>query len=261
MMHSEPPTRLSVVIPVYNERQTLPEILDRVQAVAIPKEIVVVDDGSTDGTREYLARLQADLAAARAAGTFDEKNEIRIFFQERNQGKGAALRRGFAETTGDIVLIQDADLEYDPRDYPRLIAPILEGRADAVYGSRFIGSPKRVLYFWHRAGNALLTIASNVFTNLDLSDMETGYKAVRADVLRRIPIRSNRFGVEPELTAKLARLRARIYEVPISYAGRTYAEGKKIDWTDGLIALWTIVKFAVVRDVRHEDDRDALPPQ
>jgi glycosyltransferase involved in cell wall biosynthesis len=261
MMHSEPPTRLSVVIPVYNERQTLPEILDRVQAVAIPKEIVVVDDGSTDGTREYLARLQADLAAARAAGAFDEKNEIRIFFQERNQGKGAALRRGFAEATGDIVLIQDADLEYDPRDYPKLIAPILEGRADAVYGSRFTGFPKRVLYFWHRAGNALLTIVSNVFTNLDLSDMETGYKAVRADVLRRIPIRSNRFGVEPELTAKLARLRARIYEVPISYAGRTYAEGKKIDWTDGLTALWTIVKFAVVRDVRREDDRDALPPQ
>jgi glycosyltransferase involved in cell wall biosynthesis len=261
MMHSEPPTRLSVVIPVYNERQTLPEILDRVQAVAIPKEIVVVDDGSTDGTREYLARLQADLAAARAAGAFDEKNEIRIFFQERNQGKGAALRRGFAEATGDIVLIQDADLEYDPRDYPKLIAPILEGRADAVYGSRFMGFPKRVLYFWHRAGNALLTIVSNVFTNLDLSDMETGYKAVRADVLRRIPIRSNRFGVEPELTAKLARLRARIYEVPISYAGRTYAEGKKIDWTDGLTALWTIVKFAVVRDVRREDDRDALPPQ
>jgi glycosyltransferase involved in cell wall biosynthesis len=261
MMHLEPPTRLSVVIPVYNERQTLPEILDRVQAVAIPKEIVVVDDGSTDGTREYLARLQADLAAARAAGAFDEKNEIRIFFQERNQGKGAALRRGFAEATGDIVLIQDADLEYDPRDYPKLIAPILEGRADAVYGSRFMGFPKRVLYFWHRAGNALLTIVSNVFTNLDLSDMETGYKAVRADVLRRIPIRSNRFGVEPELTAKLARLRARIYEVPISYAGRTYAEGKKIDWTDGLTALWTIVKFAVVRDVRREDDRDALPPQ
>jgi glycosyltransferase involved in cell wall biosynthesis len=245
--------RLSVVIPVYNERPTLREILDRVQAVSIPKEIVIVDDGSTDGTRELLRTLEIELADARQAGTVDEKNEIRVLYQAKNQGKGAALRRGFAEATGDIIVIQDADLEYDPREYPKLIAPILEGKADAVYGSRFLGFPRRVLFFWHHVGTWFLTLCSNVATNLDLTDMETGYKAFRADMVKRIPIRSNRFGVEPELTAKLARLRARIYEVPISYAGRTYEEGKKIRWTDGLAALWTILKFAIVRDVNPED--------
>ncbi len=248
-MESAKPMRLSVVVPVYNERLTLPEILERIQAVAIPKEILIVDDGSTDGTRDVLRRLETELAEARRAGMFDEKNEIRVFYQDRNRGKGAALRRGFAEAAGDIIVVQDADLEYDPRDYPKLIAPILEGKADAVYGSRFTGFPKRVLYFWHRLGNTFLTLVSNVFTNLDLSDMETGYKALRADLVKRIPIRSNRFGVEPELTAKLAKLHARIYEVPISYSGRTYAEGKKIRWTDGVAALWTILKYALMTDV------------
>jgi glycosyltransferase involved in cell wall biosynthesis len=240
---------LSVVIPVYNEAATLPRLLEAVRDVPIPKEIVIVDDGSTDGTQDFLRRLEGELAEAGRTGALDPKNEVRVVYQERNQGKGAALRRGFAEARGDIILIQDADLEYDPRDYSRLIAPILEGRADAVYGSRFLGFPKRVLYFWHHVGNRLLTLASNVFTDLDLSDMETGYKVFRAELVKGLPIRSNRFGIEPELTAKLARLRARIYEVPIAYAGRTYAEGKKIRWTDGLVALWTIAYFAVVHDL------------
>jgi len=246
--------KLSVVIPVYNERLTLPEILERVTAVAIPKEILVIDDGSSDGTREILRGIEAELAAARRAGTFDEKNEIRIFYQERNQGKGAAVRRGFAEARGDIVIIQDADLEYDPREYPKLIGPILEGKADAVYGSRFTGSPRRVLFFWHHLANKFLTLVSNAVTNLNLTDMETGYKAVRAEFVKSIVIRSDRFGIEPELTAKLAKMRARIYEVPISYAGRSYWEGKKIRWTDGVAALGTILKYRIV------DDQDNLDP-
>jgi glycosyltransferase involved in cell wall biosynthesis len=241
--------KLSVVVPVYNEQATLPQILESVRAVPIPKEIVIVDDGSTDGTRDFLRCLEGDLAEAARAGALDPKNEIRVFYQTRNQGKGAALRRGFAEATGDIIIIQDADLEYDPREYPKLIAPILEGKADAVYGSRFLGFPRRVLYFWHHVGNWLLTLASNVFTGLDLSDMETGYKMFRAELVKGLPIRSDRFGIEPELTAKLAKLHARIYEVPISYSGRTYAEGKKIRWTDGVLALWTILRFALVGDL------------
>jgi glycosyltransferase involved in cell wall biosynthesis len=248
------PARLSVVMPVYNERLTLPEILGRVQAVAIPKEIVIVDDCSTDGTRDYLRRLEAELAEARRLGAVDDKNAIRIVYQDPNQGKGAALRRGFAEATGDIVLVQDADLEYDPRDYPRLLAPILDGKADAVYGSRFTGTPRRVLFFWHQVANKLLTLLSNMVTNLNLTDMETGYKVFRAEIIKSITIRSDRFGVEPELTAKLAKMRARIYEVPISYAGRSYAEGKKIGWKDGISALWTIIRYALVDD---QDGADA----
>ena len=252
-MDSAGSARLSVVVPVYNERLTLPEILERIQAVAIPKEILVVDDGSTDGTRDFLRGLEAELAEARRAGTFDEKNEIRVFYQARNQGKGAAVRRGFAEARGDVVLIQDADLEYDPREYPKLIGPIREGKADVVYGSRFAGSPRRVLFFWHHLANKFLTLASNAVTNLNLTDMETGYKAFRTDLIRSVPLRSNRFGIEPELTAKVAKLRARIYEVPISYAGRGYWEGKKIRWTDGIAALWTILKYGVLDDQDNTD--------
>ncbi|MBI3661680.1 MAG: glycosyltransferase family 2 protein [Acidobacteria bacterium] len=241
--------KLSVIVPVYNERPYIDEILRRVQKAYTPKEIIVVEDQSTDGTREYLQDLAGRIAAGEhTAPSRDGKeplplDEIRILFQERNQGKGAALRRGFAEATGEIVLIQDADLEYDPRDYPKLLEPILDGRADVVYGSRFLGGPQRVLYFYHYVGNTMLTLLSNCFTNLKLSDMETGYKVFRREVLSEIHIRSNRFGFEPEITAKIAKKKWRIYEVPISYAGRTYEEGKKITWRDGLKAILTIIRF------------------
>ena len=220
---------LSVVIPVYNEKDTIEEVIRKVRATPYRKEIVVVDDMSTDGTREILKRL--------------EGGEVRVFYHERNQGKGAALRTGFAEAKGDIVLIQDADLEYSPSDYPALLQPILDGRADAVYGSRFLGGPHRVLFFWHRVGNSVVTLLSNILTGLDVTDMETGYKVFRGEVIRKIKIKCDRFGVEPELTAKLARMKARIYETPISYSGRDYAQGKKITWRDGLAALWHIFRF------------------
>ena len=222
---------LSVVIPVYNERETIEEVIRRVKAAPYRKEIVVVDDASTDGTSDFLRDFEAD--------------DVRIFFHEKNRGKGAALATGFAETTGDIVLIQDADLEYDPADYPRLIGPILDGRADVVYGSRFLGGPHRVLFFWHYVANRFLTLLSNIMTNLNLTDMETCYKAFRGEVIRKMTIKSKRFGVEPEMTAKAARMGLRIYETPISYSGRDYGEGKKITWRDGLAALWHIFWFRV----------------
>lgn len=243
--------KLSVVIPVYNEKDTLYEILRRVIEDPTRKEIILVDDFSKDGTREKLERMvQLQKEGAREVVSEDGGEavplaDLRIFFQEKNQGKGAALRRGFAQVKGDIVLVQDADLEYDPRDYPKLLEPIVDGRADVVYGSRFLGGPQRVHYFWHYVANKALTLLSDIFTNLKLTDMETCYKVFRAEVLKGIEIKSDRFGFEPEITAKIAKKNWRIYEVPISYAGRTYEEGKKITWKDGVKALWCIVWFRI----------------
>lgn len=230
--------RLSVVIPAYNERATVHELLRRVAAAPLPEgmelEMVVVDDGSTDGTRELLAELAEGADPA----------PFRLVLHAENRGKGAAVRSGLAAGTGDVLLIQDADLEYDPREYPTLLEPILDGEADVVYGSRFIGGrPHRVLFFWHSLGNRFLTTLSNMFTDLNLSDMETCYKVFRREMLEGVTLRSNRFGIEPELTAKMARRGARIYEVPISYRGRTYAEGKKIGWKDGFAAIWAILRY------------------
>jgi glycosyltransferase involved in cell wall biosynthesis len=224
--------KLSVVIPVYNEKRWIREVIRRVRAVEIPKEIILVDDCSTDGTRDMLRALGRD-------------GDLRVLYQERNQGKGAALRRGFREAAGDVIVVQDADLEYDPAEYPRLIQPIVEGRADVVYGSRFSGETHRVLYFWHSVGNKVLTLLSNLFTDLNLTDMETCYKVFRREVLQGITLKSNRFGFEPEITAKIARRRPawRVYETPISYAGRTYEEGKKIGLKDAFVALLCILRF------------------
>jgi len=223
--------QISVVIPVYNEVSTIREIVVRVQAVDLNKEIIIVDDGSTDGTRELLQEI-----------TLSHEN-VRVLYHDRNQGKGAALRTGFEGATGDIVIIQDADLEYDPREYPVLLEPILDGRADIVYGSRFLGGPHRVLFFWHYLGNKFLTLLSNALTNLNLTDMETCYKVFRREVLNDIQLKSNRFGFEPEFTAKIAKKGFRIYETSISYSGRTYAEGKKIGWKDGVKAIFAIIWF------------------
>jgi len=232
---------LSIVIPAFNEAGTIREIIARIQAARLPvelsKEIIVVDDFSTDGTREILQE-------------YAQQGSCKVFFHDRNRGKGAALRTAFAQTTGDIVLIQDADLEYDPRDYAKLLTPILEGKADVVYGSRFAGGEsKRVLFFWHYVGNRLVTTFSNMFTNLNLTDMMTCYKVFRGEIIRQVKIKENRFGFEPEITAKVAHLGARIYEVGISYAGRTYAEGKKINWKDGGRAIWTILKNFLDKNV------------
>ena len=224
-------SRLSVLIPVYNERATIDRILDAVHAVPVPKEVVCVDDASTDGTGERLAALHA-------AGRIDV-----LVRHDRNRGKGAAIRTALAASTGDVVIVQDADLEYDPADWPGLLAPIAAGKADAVFGSRFLGGPHRVLYFWHSVGNWVLTLLSNMLTNVNLTDMETCYKAIRGDLARSLPLTSDRFGFEPEVTARLVQAKARIYEVPISYSGRTYAEGKKISWRDGVAAIWHILRF------------------
>ncbi|MGA9837096.1 MAG: glycosyltransferase family 2 protein [Gemmatimonadaceae bacterium] len=223
--------RLSVLIPVYNELNTIDTILDRVHSTPLPKEIVCVDDCSTDGTRERLQQMHAE-------GRFHK-----LILQPHNMGKGAAIRTALAASTGQVVIVQDADLEYAPSDWPVLLAPIIDGRADACFGSRFLGGPHRVLYYWHSVGNRLLTTFSNMLTNLNLTDMETCYKAIRGDLARSLTLTANRFGFEPEITARLSRARVRIFEVPISYSGRTYAEGKKINWKDGVAAFWHIVKY------------------
>jgi len=223
--------KISIIMPAYNEKQTIAEIIGKVQTVDIgcQKELIIVDDASVDGTKDVLKSMIGQPG-------------LRIIFHDQNRGKGAAIRTGLEHVTGEIVLIQDADLEYDPHDYPRLLHPILDGKADVVYGNRFHGESHRVLYFWHSVGNRMLTLLCNMLTNLNLNDMEVGYKAFRADVLHRIRLQSDRFGFEPEVTAKVARLGCRVYEVPIAYYGRTYAEGKKITWRDGIAALWCIVR-------------------
>ena len=225
--------KLSVIIPVYNEVQTILEIIEKVKQAPFEKEVIVVDDCSTDGTRDLLKEKEGD--------------GVTVLFHESNQGKGAAIRTAIPHISGDIAIVQDADLEYHPSEYPRLIAPILEGKADVVYGSRFQGGTHRVLFFWHAVGNRIITTLSNILTDLNLSDMETGYKVFRAEVLKKIKIESNRFGFEPEITAKIAKMGCHIYEVPISYWGRDYTQGKKINWKDGLAAIYWIIKYNIFR--------------
>jgi len=243
--------KITVVIPVFNEAASIAEILLRVQAEHLDKEIVLVDDGSTDGTREFLEELaegaESGLGTKALPGGKGNLriDNLRIFLQEKNRGKGAALRRGFQEARGDIVIIQDADLEYDPADYPKLIAPIESGRAEVVYGSRFLGGPHRVLLFWHYVGNKFLTTLSGMVTNLNLSDVWTCYKAFKREVLQNLDLQEDRFGFEQEVTIKIAQRGWRIYETPISYYGRSYAEGKKITWKDGVRALWCIVRYSL----------------
>jgi len=247
--------KLSIVIPAYNEAETLPLVIESVRkvlagpalaSVDVEPEVIVVDDGSTDGTREWLQRLRDPL--------------VRAVFQPHNQGKGAALRTGFAQATGDIVLVQDADLEYDPRDYAVLLTPILDGHADVVFGSRFLGGPHRVLYYWHSVANALLTQLSNMLTNLNLTDMEVGYKVFTRQALSGIVIESDRFGFEPEITAKVAARGLRVYEVPVRYRGRTYAEGKKIGFRDALEAVWVIARFGLLQRARLRRELRPPPP-
>jgi glycosyltransferase involved in cell wall biosynthesis len=218
-------------MPVFNEARTIEEIIARVQSAPFEKEIVIIDDYSTDGTIDLLRKIATQF------------ENIKVLYHDRNRGKGAALRTGFAQVSGDIVIIQDADLEYDPREYPQILEPILDGRADVVYGSRFLGGPHRVMFFWHYVGNQLLTLLSNMMSNLNLTDMETCYKAFRKEVLKDLTLKSDRFGFEPEFTIKVAKRKFRIYEVPISYSGRTYEEGKKINWKDGVAAIIAIIRF------------------
>ena len=223
--------KISVIIPVYNEKSTISEIIARVRAVDLEKEIIVIDDGSTDGTPQQLAEID---------GQFED---VKVLSHQENRGKGAALRTGFAAASGEILIVQDADLEYDPREYEALLVPILDGRAEIVYGSRFLSGPHRVLFFWHYVGNKFLTLLCDALSNLNLTDMETCYKVFKKEVLDDIQLKSNRFGFEPEFTMKIAKKGFRVYEVPISYSGRTYEEGKKIGWRDGLAAIFTIIWF------------------
>ena len=233
-MNPIPSPIVSVVVPCFNERNTILDLVKSILAVPFGKEVIVVDDGSTDGGQEILRNEVAGLPS------------VKVYFQEKNQGKGAALRRGFKEATGDVVIVQDADLEYDPREIPGLVAPIVEGHADVVYGSRFLGGPHRVLYYWHYVGNTILTTLSNMISNLNLTDMETCYKAFRREIIQSIPIEEDRFGFEPEITVKLSRQKGiRIYEMPISYRGRTYEDGKKIGMKDGFRALWCLTKYGL----------------
>ena len=251
--------KISIIVPVFNECQTIREILRRIERVALEKEIIAVDDGSNDGTREILREIESR----------SESPSARVLFLETNRGKGAAIREGLCHAMGDVVLIQDADLEYDPDQYPLLLEPIIQDHADVVYGSRFLSGPYRVLFFWHYVGNRLLTLLSNAFTNLNLTDMETCYKVFRQELLSRLTIEEDRFGFEPEITAKVAKLKCRIYEVPITYHGRDYTEGKKITWRDGIAAIYVILKYnlfwsparqpnSVYRDVPLKTDRDRL---
>jgi glycosyltransferase involved in cell wall biosynthesis len=241
--------KLSVIMPVYNERATLREVIERVIAVPLELELICVDDGSCDGSREILDGLQ------------NQYPQLRIFLQANNMGKGAALRRGIQQATGDFVIIQDADLEYDPSDYANLLGPLMQNKADVVYGSRFLGSgPHRVLYFWHSVGNSVLTLVSNCLTNINLSDMETCYKVFRREIIQSIPIEEDRFGFEPEITVKIAKRHLRIYEVGIGYWGRTYEEGKKIGWKDGVRALWCLLKYSIKEPSVAAKSSPALEP-